>query len=632
MKNEQAKSASVDPAQPDKMVDSLNTLKIVIIITACCLEVKADADAGVNLIAGNSVRFRHIGSTATVNHHAYLITQLNLTEFFITYLELQKKNEALMAVRNYTDQAVANQLSLIIHKVKSTLRILLRTNAQNFEQILTNRKTLNLNRKKRNTPAAILLKNLLGFGLNKLKEFNANKIYQNSLNHTPMIQTLPPASTLLIKTAKFLRKLFPKHNADLVKINGTAGDAIARKKNHDETQMEYFRREVTVFMRMANMLIDTLASLMKNKLPIATLNQTALKQSFNNLVTQARDEGYTIIDADYTAIYTAITTTFQHKTNPLVIELFTCIPIRSGTLLELYQFRNAPLLLDNNLMVYVDTQQTSYLALNAAGSLFQEFTPTDISQCTIQNTYYHCPNYNQANNNEEQSCLYNIFQRNIPMLLKSCKTKFKIARSQTMMVAPNTYKILVEKPTTLFQTCNGPHHRDPKTFEKHLTFTLSKQCPKAHTTTKEFVFRTESAIDQKTQYLPISAQASNWFQSDPTQIRDFVEKMQQFYNFVPYSLILHNFDEPAHRLFVRIKQLVQDIVLACVLLYATYKICHAVYTCTCKCCNKCIPHCQPRQESQQVTINKVVHVPMQTRRTTSYRVPPHISQALLEPA
>ena len=608
-------------------------MKILLFITASCLIVRAGADVDVTLPVSNSIRFRHVGQTATVNHHAYLVTKLNLTDFFLDYILLKKRYEPYQA----DHQVLGNQIQITFEKVKSSLRLLLRAKAPAFRQLITGTDSLSsyLNRRKRSPQTTYVLKSLLGFGLNMLKNFNANQVYQNSLNHTRLIQTLPQMSTLLTASAQTLRNLFPNNTKQLITFNTTHANTANYTKNYEKEKLSHLQQETRLFVQTANLLMKILAALMRNKIPMGTFSQDTLKQSFNNLVTQARDEGYSTRDADYTTVYSAVTTTFQHTQEPLVLELFTLIPITRGTTLELYQFQNAPLLLDNNVMVYMGMQSAMYLALDAAGALFQEFTPLQLSQCTVKNQFYHCPDSEQAKYNKQQSCLYNVFNRKILPILKSCNARFAIATTQTIMVAPNTYKLLVQKPTTLMTTCSSPHHREPKTFDAHYTFTLTRQCHTAFTNKNKYVYRDQSALDHQIMSLPISAQATQWFESDPTQVRDFVKHMQKYYNFVPYTLILTHFDKPSQRLFLDIKSYINDVVLTCILIYMLYKFCKIIYRVVNKCCKCCNPQCcfvPQTQPPPTVNINKVVHIPLTTKRTTSYRVPPHLSQALLEPA
>ena len=573
----------------------------------------------------NNVLFTNIGKTGQITGFATLIVNLNFTMFTEVYGELHDQVKAYYEIQQspYEDQHWKTHstglrqfylLKVAHDKLQTLLKLLAADDVPldsldvyNPYQTVVNEMLFNQSapstvapiveristaindriadgtitgRKKRNIASGVTqgLTKLVGFGLGLLTQEDANKLYFTKKIHEglKMIERFPSTKLSIFKSINYIKKIAQKH-LDTIKTDSSSQP----KQDLLEKSDEVIKYQISLYHKVINIALDMLKSLREKKLPIEIFNHDSLKMAYTNLISKIRNNGYRPLETDYSSIFQDQTLTYVQRNDRNVIVTFTMIPILKGNMMDIYHYAPTPLYLHASLTANVKAAENEFVAIDKMGTLVKEYTSSDIQSCTKKDKVYHCPNNQIMNKDKYTSCLYNIFDHNLPKILETCKVTLNKAVSQAVQVSGNTFRLLAPNRTQLTINCLRP-----RVFyiQGIYLLNLTRDCTQAYTNSHMFNYNHKSTIYNEIISLTFNSDMKDWFGTKSiSEVTSVMEQLAKDYHLpVPYHELIKRIDENHYKFLLDIKQYSHDSVFILFLLYSGWKICCYVYDYLCK--------------------------------------------------
>ena len=181
-------------------------------------------------LSASTVTFKRVAKMYPENSNAILINRIELAPLIKSVDVLNDQlntlysngsdfdllNNTWQDIKSWKNVKIKHFLEMqkVYNQLSSLLKILFKDQSVNLKEQFNemNNFTTFFDRQRRNAPINTVivpvLKQLLGIGIQKFKDFAINKIYQNSLKNNPnMIISIPENSLMLHQPSNYLTKL-----------------------------------------------------------------------------------------------------------------------------------------------------------------------------------------------------------------------------------------------------------------------------------------------------------------------------------------------------------------------------------------------------------------------------------------
>ena len=585
-------------------------------------------------LSASTVTFKRVAKMYPENSNAILINRIELApliksvDILNDQLNTLYSNGSDFDLLNNTWQDIKSwknvkikhflEMQKVYNQLSSLLKILFKDQSVNLKEQFNemNNFTTFFDRQRRNAPINTVivpvLKQLLGIGIQKFKDFAINKIYQNSLKNNPnMIISIPENSLMLHQPSNYLTKLANsvKSSMSFYKLDPTQHNrkiAMLQSQSNITLQFEFIQKALDKYTLFVESLIN-------KRIPIATLDRGILSNTFDHLLEKLKLKGFKLIDSNYMSIYEATTLTY-YESNSNQLFTFTKIPIAKGELMTLYEHIITPIHFTNNIFSNVKSLTNQFIALDDSYSKYKLFSKKDIELCNKYGNVYHCPNNQIIQTNKTQSCLYNIFINNVENIKKLCEVTFYHSSFSINKLENNIFKIQTSKPTKLNTVCDFTSHTY---IQGEYILKLTENCPEAHVEDIQLGFLNTIDYNNTIVNIPFNNNISYWFKNIPENRinNEMIQYSKQYNNNISYTILNYKLVNYYYNLIMKIANYISIIVI---LLLILYRIMKNLFTRICKLyknvCNK-KSNCPPTSP-QYVDMKPIIKT---TTRSFSYR-------------
>ena len=109
---------------------------------------------------------------------------------------------------------------------------------------------------------------------------------------------------------------------------------------------------------------------------------------------------------------------------------------------DLYRHLPAPVAIDNNLEMFVDTDET-FLVVNRERTVHSKMTPLELQACTHVKHLYLCPHQRIFRKTTDPSCLFHLWTGEITKVQRTCDHRVRaVGRTDLLQLAPDRFLVV----------------------------------------------------------------------------------------------------------------------------------------------------------------------------------------------
>ena len=449
------------------------------------------------------------------------------------------------------------------------------------EQDLSTQSVAATGKKRRSVPSSV--RTLAAFGFDLFNSKQLNNLVKTATSSTRTRQQI--FTSQLSTDTLAIHGLLDFINKTTQAVHNTISDTAKNQTLIQYQQSLQIENNANYEMMHAEILqyLTGIETLLYHRLSPILVDQAKLKKQYFKLLHRARERNLRPHTEDFGIMFqSSVSVVKDTKDRTLVI---IHVPLYSGNLHTLYRYIQAPFFLNDHLLIRV-TSPYEYLASDRTGTFSQQYTASSLTACKVVNHIYYCPRRNIMTKNPNALCLHNLYHQYVQNIEKTCNVEVETIQSHAIQLAPNQYRIIVDKPTQLEIDCKSNHGLRMRIITGSFLLNLTDDCHKANTPDHWFT-RDHNVIDtQDMVTLTLLPSATNWLgdlaeELNKIDIKEFINEIKEDTNGSP-TISMAQFRSTLKRrqfaYLLYIKEHYENSLTILLTLYISYRILKHLYS------------------------------------------------------